>query len=83
MKRPRKRLQTQHIRRRPIENKKDRHIGAKLLPELSDRRFRVRIVPIPHRMPLVGAPYRLQHLGMHCRIVVARKTSARFHNKTI
>jgi len=83
MKRSRQRLQTQHVSRRPIENKEDGYIGSKLLSESSHRRFRVRIIPIPHHMPLVGAPYCLQHLGMHHRIVVARKTSARFHDPTI
>jgi hypothetical protein len=32
---------------------------------------------------VVSAPYRLQHLGMYRCIVIARKTSAWFHNQTI
>jgi hypothetical protein len=43
----------------------------------------VLIIPVTHHMPLVSAPYGLQHLGMYRCIVIARKTSAWFHDKTI
>ena len=81
--RTRQGLQTEHIRRRPVEHEKHRHIVAKILPELHHRRFRVGVVPVPHHMPLIRAPDCLHHLRMHYGIVVARKASAGFHNHTI
>ena len=78
---PSESLQTQNIRRRPVKYKEDRDIGAKLLAEPPYRRFRLRIVPISHLMPLIRPLYGLQHLWMHYRIVIAGKTSSRFHHK--
>ena len=83
MKRPRKRLQTERIRGRPIEYEEDRHISPKLLPEFFHRQLRERIISIGRRGPIVRASYRLQHLGMHRRIVVTGETPARLHEMTI
>ena len=80
---PRQRLQTEYIRRRPIENEKYFHVGAKLLSDFSHRRLGVRIVPIGRGGPIVNPPYGLQYLGMHRRVVVTGKTPARPHVQTI
>ena len=54
-----------------------------MLAKFPDRRFRVTIVSISDRMPLVGARNRLKRLRMNPRIVIAGKTSNRFHDQTI
>ncbi len=80
---PRQRLQAQHIRRGSVENKENLDVLSKMLAKFSDGRLRVGIISIPHYMTFIRASNRLQHLGMNNRIVVAGKTSHRFHNKTI
>src|SRR5437016_7940991 len=79
VKRPCKRLQTQHIRSRSIEDKEDRDIDPKLLSKFFHRQFRVRIIPIGRRGTVISASYRLQHFGVNRRIVVTGKTPARLH----
>ena len=76
-------LQTQSICRGAIENKEDFHVRSELLPELSHCRLGVRIITVSHRVSFIGVPDRLQYFGMHHGVIVAGKTSDRFHDKTI
>ncbi len=53
-----------------------------MVAKLSDGGFGMRIIPVSHRMALIGAPDGLQDLGMDGCIVIASETSARFHDRT-
>ena len=77
------RLQAEHVGGSTVEDEEHLDVGAEVLAKFLDGRSGIRVVTIADNVAAVGAGNGFKHLGMDVGIVVAGKTAARIHNKTI
>src|SRR5947209_5489056 len=73
------RLQTEAIRRRAVEYKKDFCIFSEMVPEEPFCRLCIRIVSIADHVSLVRRGYRSKDMRVNSRVVVAGETARRLH----
>ena len=76
-------LKAEHIGGGSVEDEEHFDIGAEVLAKFLDGGGGIRVVAVADNVAAVGTGNGFEHLGMDVGIVVAGKTAARIHNKTI